>query len=121
MSDEEYELPEVEPAALAEWLKSKPGLVLLDVREAEETRYAPLVDPRVVAVPLSVLARQRERALPVQMTPGAEVVVFCHVGSRSAEVTAWLSLSLGYTQVHNLRGGIDAYARLVDPSIPLYS
>ena len=118
--EEPYRLPEIEPAVLAEWLKSKPGLVVLDVREADETAYAPLADARVVTAPLSMLARLQEEGLPPQMRPEAEVVVFCHLGQRSAQVTYWLDVHLGYQQVYNLRGGIDAYARQVDARIRKY-
>jgi rhodanese-related sulfurtransferase len=48
------------------------------------------------------------------------VVVFCHLGQRSAQVTYWLNAHLGYQQVYNLRGGIDAYARQVDARIRKY-
>lgn len=120
MAEEAYVLPEVEPLVLAEWLKSKPGLVVLDVREANETAYAPLVDSRVVTAPLSTLARLLEQGLPPQVKPDAEVVVLCHLGERSAQVTYWLDVHLGYEKVYNLRGGIDAYARQVDPAIRRY-
>jgi rhodanese-related sulfurtransferase len=49
----------------------------------------------------------------------ATVVVFCHHGIRSAQVAAWL-LDQGWQSVYNLAGGIDAYARQVDPSIGFY-
>ena len=112
-------LPEITPHELAQWLAEKPALVLLDVREPSEARYAAIHDARVAHVPLSLLARQGSAALPDRAEPQAEVVVFCHVGERSAQVTAWLR-ELGFGQVYNLRGGIDAYARLVDPTIPIY-
>jgi rhodanese-related sulfurtransferase len=120
MSDELYKLPEIEPVELAEWLKCKTGLVLLDVREADETAYAPLADPRVTFAPLSLLSRAQEQGLPPQVTQEAEVVVFCHLGQRSAQVTYWLNVHLGYQKVYNLRGGIDAYARQVDATVRRY-
>ncbi len=118
--DNAYQLPEIGPDELAEWLKTRVGLVLLDVREADETAYVPLPDSRVVYAPLSMLARVQEEGLPAQVTPEAEVVVFCHLGQRSAQVTYWLNIHLGYQKVYNLRGGIDAYARQVDPAVRRY-
>lgn len=122
MSDEGFDspLPQVAPADLAEWLRSRPHLVLLDVREPYEVSYARLDDPRVVYAPLSDLARRLAEALPpAARDPQADIVVLCHMGERSAQVTAWL-LSQGYATVHNLLGGIDAYAYLVDPTIRRY-
>lgn len=112
--------PEISAGELAGWMRDRPGLVLLDVREPDETAYAPLPDPRVVSAPLSMLARLLKEGLPAAVSPEAEIVVFCHLGQRSAQVTAWLSQNLGYPGVYNLRGGIDAYARQIDPSIRLY-
>jgi rhodanese-related sulfurtransferase len=120
MVEEKYELPEVDPLVLAEWLKSKSDLVILDVREPDETAFAPLPDARVVTAPLSMLARLREKGLPPQVNPGCEVVVMCHLGQRSAQVTYWMNVDLAYANVYNLRGGIDAYARQVDPLIRRY-
>lgn len=121
MSEEEFTLPEVTPQQLAEWLQSRPELILLDVREPYEFPRARLEDTRVAHAPLSDLARKHLEGLPekVKADKAAPVVVFCHHGSRSAQVTAWL-LDLGWESVYNLSGGIDAYARLVDPSIGLY-
>ena len=49
----------------------------------------------------------------------AEIYVMCHHGSRSMQVTAWLA-SQGWTNVHNVSGGIDAFARTIDPTIGIY-
>lgn len=121
MSEEKLILPEITPTELAQWLKDRPALVLLDVREPYEFPRARLDDVRVLKAPLSELARKSTAALPEKLLEdkSAEVVVVCHHGNRSAQVTAWL-LDLGWQAVYNLTGGIDAYARLVDPSVGLY-
>jgi rhodanese-related sulfurtransferase len=124
MSEEKEEvrdLPEVTPPQLAEWLQNRPELILLDVREPYEFPRARLNDNRVAYAPLSDLARKHLDGLPekVKADKTAPVVVFCHHGARSAQVTAWL-LDLGWVSVYNLAGGIDAYARTVDPEVGLY-
>jgi rhodanese-related sulfurtransferase len=43
----------------------------------------------------------------------------CHHGNRSQQVTAWLAQQ-GWKNTFNVRGGIDAYARQVDPSVGMY-
>ncbi len=121
MSEEEQEIPEVTPQELSEWLKTRPELILLDVREPYEFPRASLKDERVVKAPLSDLARKSFEALPetVRSQKDKPLVVICHHGNRSALVTAWL-LNEGWQSVHNLAGGIDAYARKVDPEVGLY-
>ena len=122
---EEYEdnmisLPEISPLELAEWLMNQPNLVVLDVREPYEFGRARLQDPRVVYAPLSELARKYLEALPAAaQDKTASVAVICHHGNRSAQVTAWL-LELGWQHVVNVSGGIDAYARQVDPAVGRY-
>jgi rhodanese-related sulfurtransferase len=49
----------------------------------------------------------------------SHIVVVCHHGVRSMNVTAWLRQQ-GFERVQSLRGGIDRWAREVDPSVPLY-
>ncbi len=113
-------LPQVTVAELVDWLGARPNLVLLDVREPYEVAYARLDDPRVVYAPLSDIASRLGEALPEPLRdPQAEVVVFCHLGERSAQVTAWLRMQ-AYEHVFNLAGGIDAYAAQIDPSIRRY-
>ena len=121
MSDSgEFNLPSVTPHELAEWMQNQPGLVLLDVREPYEFPRARLNDARVAHAPLSDLVRKHLEALPAPAREkDATLVVFCHHGIRSAQVAAWL-LELGWQSVYNLSGGIDAYARQVDPSIGFY-
>jgi rhodanese-related sulfurtransferase len=120
-NDTEFVLPEITPQQLAEWLKSRPELVVLDVREVYEFPRAKLSDERVAYAPLSDLARKSLEGLPekIQADRAAPLVVICHHGNRSAQVTAWL-LAQGWTAVYNLAGGIDAYARQVDPGIGRY-
>ena len=86
-------------------------LHLFDVRTAEEQRKAriagaTLVDARVAAE-IEKLPRD------------ARIVFHCHHGGRS-QAAAEHFAALGFSNVHNLAGGIDAWSREVDPSIPRY-
>jgi len=47
------------------------------------------------------------------------VVCICHHGARSAQVVAYLE-RCGFDSVYNLAGGIDAWSRAVDPTVPRY-
>jgi rhodanese-related sulfurtransferase len=112
--------PEISVHDVAEKQRAGATFVWLDVRETNELDAAAIVDPQVVNVPLSVLAEQRIAALPAAaQAQEAEIVVFCHHGTRSAQVVAWLR-GQGWSRVVNMDGGIDSWARQIDPSVGLY-
>lgn len=115
-----YGAPEISIHKLAEKVQSEEDFILLDVREAWELNLARLRDKRLVVAPMSRLARRGLEAIPVEARhKNAEIIVFCHYGVRSAEVTAWL-VRQGWSNVRSLAGGIEAYALSVDPSIGRY-
>jgi rhodanese-related sulfurtransferase len=114
------EIPIISPLELAEKLKLDADFILLDVREHWELEYARFEDQRLIILPLSLLAQQREAALPEAVQNRAtEIVVLCHHGIRSADVTRWL-LMQGWRDVKSLDGGIAAYAEEVDKSVGYY-
>ena len=114
------DIPEITPAELASRLQQEKPLVLLDVREPVEVAQVKLEDARVQYLPLSKLAYEGPAALPEAVQDReTEVVVLCHHGLRSLDVTAWL-LKQGWQQVSSLRGGIDAYALQIAPEIGRY-
>lgn len=92
------------------------NLQLIDVREPAEAAIASL--PSFTLFPLSE-SQTWTQTLPTQLDPQKETYVLCHHGMRSAQMCQWLSTQ-GFTQVHNIQGGIEAYALAVDPSIPRY-
>jgi rhodanese-related sulfurtransferase len=114
-------IPGITPRDLAVKLKSESSFVLLDVRELWELSYARIDDPRLVILPISQLAHARESALPESLVSNfeAEIVVLCHHGIRSADVTRWL-ITQGWKNTVSLEGGIAAYASEVDKSVGWY-
>ena len=54
-----------------------------------------------------------------ELDPEEHVIVICHHGVRSLTVTNWLRQQ-GFEKVQSMRGGIDGWARTVDPKVPLY-
>jgi len=113
-------IPEITVQELAQKLKSKERFVLLDVREPSELEQARITDARLEVVPMSRLAREGIKAFSESMqSKTAEIYVMCHHGNRSMQVTGWL-VSQGWTNVHNVSGGIDEFAQKIDPSIGLY-
>jgi rhodanese-related sulfurtransferase len=81
------------------------GAAWIDVREPEERANAYIAESEFV--PMASAAEELPRRFPDLHTP---IVLSCHSGARSGHVTAYLR-SLGYTDVHNLRGGLLAWAR----------
>lgn len=115
-----YGAPEIGVRDVAVQLQADAPFVLLDVREADEVSSVQIADDRIVHVPLSKLAREQTRALPAAaQDKDAAIVVYCHHGVRSAQVTVWLQQQ-GWSNVVSMDGGIDAWARQVDPGVGLY-
>lgn len=113
-------IPEITVTQLSEKLKSDDDFVLLDVRELHELDYAKLTDNRLDVTPMSRLAQEGTKALSdSSQSQDATIYVMCHHGSRSMQVTAWLTQQ-GWKNVFNVKGGIDAYARQVDESVGFY-
>lgn len=112
--------PEISVQDVAAKIAANEQFILLDVREPDELTAAAIKDARVTNVPMSVLAQQRIAALPVEaQEKDAEIVVFCHHGGRSGQVTAWLR-GQGWTNVLNMDGGIEKWARAVDANVGRY-
>jgi monothiol glutaredoxin len=84
---------------------------LFDVRTEAERKIAKI--DRAVAFD------DEGRRRLASLGKGAKVVFHCHHGMRS-RAAAEEALRVGYTNVHNLEGGIDAWSASVDPSVPRY-
>jgi rhodanese-related sulfurtransferase len=90
------------------------------VREADELRRAKINDKRLIHAALSELSAKGISMLPAAaQSQERSVYVMCHHGSRSVQVTRWL-VKMGWTNVFNVRGGIDEYARKVDRNVGMY-
>jgi rhodanese-related sulfurtransferase len=113
-------IPEVDVNELARRLQSGESFVLLDVREAWELDQAMIVDSRLKVVPMSRLAQLGVDAIPEEVKyKDAEILVLCHQGVRSANVTEWM-LVQGWKNVFSVRGGIAEYAQKIDSSVGKY-
>lgn len=105
------EIPEIQPAAFAgDWPDH--STILLDVREPGEVAVAAVAG--AVHIPMGEIAARLG-----ELDKSSTIVVMCHSGGRSMAVAEFLK-SAGYAQVYNLAGGIDAWSRNVDPSVPRY-
>jgi rhodanese-related sulfurtransferase len=107
-------MEQITPAQLKAWFddagRERP--VLLDVREPWEVQICRI--PDALHMPMrEVPARVGE------LDPDTPLVAICHHGARSMQVGMFLEKN-GCKKVHNLAGGVDAWSRTVDPSMPVY-
>ena len=97
---------------LARWRREGKDFVLLDVREPHEVALASL--PESTVIPMREIPSRLE-----ELPSDKPIAVLCHHGGRSERVAQFLS-ARGFSEVANIDGGIDAYARLIDTSVPRY-
>jgi adenylyltransferase/sulfurtransferase len=97
---------------LASRLAGEDRPLLIDVREPHELAISSL--PGAVNIPLGTLAASLS-----ELDSRREIVLFCKMGSRSARALELL-VSAGFRRVRHLQGGINAWAREVDPHLPVY-
>lgn len=102
----------VTPTELKAALEARGKVILLDVREPLEYELCHLQGARLM--PLGELPQRKG-----ELEPESEIIVYCHVGVRSTQAVSYLRRS-GFSSVRNLQGGIDAWAREVDPGMPRY-
>lgn len=105
--------PEITPEDFAQRRGGPNAPVLLDVREKWEFDTAHLPDS--LLIPMGEIPSRAYN----ELDPDQPVVVMCHHGARSLNVTMWLRQQ-GYEHAQSLAGGIDAWSRTIDPSIPRY-
>lgn len=86
--------------------------LLLDVRDDWEWQLARIDGSR--HLPMSEIPARLD-----DLDKSHPTVVICHHGLRSLQVVAFLE-RLGFANLHNLQGGIDAWARNIDPAVPVY-
>jgi rhodanese-related sulfurtransferase len=114
------QIPEISVQTLAEKLKTAEKFILLDVREPWEIDLARIDDEHTMLLPMSQIAREQMDAFPPALRdPQTALVVMCHHGIRSADVTGWMRQH-GWKNVSSLTGGIAAYAEQVDPTVGTY-
>lgn len=104
-------MQQIAPCTLATRL-GRETLLLLDVREPWEVQLSPF--PGAMHVPMREIPARVDE-LPAQQA----IVCICHHGARSAQVALFLE-HRGFDRVYNLAGGIDAWAREVDATVPRY-
>jgi rhodanese-related sulfurtransferase len=103
---------EIDALTLKARLDGETPPAVLDVREPWELEIASLEG--ALSIPLAELPRRA-----AELPRDRPLAVMCHHGGRSAQATAWLR-NQGFDRATNVAGGIDAWARTVDPTLSRY-
>jgi rhodanese-related sulfurtransferase len=103
---------EIDVAELDHRRRAGEKLTVVDVREPWEVELCSI--PGSLAIPLDTLPERLE-----EVPRAGTVVLVCHHGMRSARAAAWLR-ARGFDNALNLVGGIDAWAREVEPGMRTY-
>ncbi|HXJ86455.1 MAG TPA: rhodanese-like domain-containing protein [Candidatus Binatia bacterium] len=106
----EYEITAEEVKAKIE---AGGAFTLLDVREPWEFETAKISGAKLM--PMGEVPSRAHQ----ELDPEDHIVVVCHHGVRSMNVTVWLRQQ-GFEKAQSMRGGIDAWSRRVDQRVPMY-
>ena len=112
MAQKINDMKEITVQELKELQESGEDFQLIDVREAHEYDICNL-DGELIPqgeIPNSVDKIARDK----------KVVLHCRSGARSGNMVQWLEKNHGYANLYNLKGGILAWAREIDPEMPTY-
>ncbi|MFK7778266.1 MAG: rhodanese-like domain-containing protein [Gimesia sp.] len=101
---------EIDCQAVKQKLDSKHSFLLLDCREQDEYDTVNIESSQLL--PMSEI---QQRVTELEKHRAEEIIVFCHHGMRSMQVTSWL-LQQGFTNVKSMQGGIDAWSCKIDNS-----
>jgi rhodanese-related sulfurtransferase len=104
---------EITPEEVKGKLDKGESFTLLDVREPWEFDVARIVDAKLM--PMGDVPSRAHQ----ELDPDDEIVVVCHRGIRSMNVTVWFRQQ-GFEKAQSMRGGMDAWSRRVDGKIPTY-
>lgn len=91
---------------------SSEQLFLLDVREQWEFEKCSIAGS--ILIPMSNIHNNLNK-----IDKSKKIVVICHHGVRSFQIAYFLEKN-GFTNVINLTGGVDSWAREIDPNMTLY-
>jgi len=107
-------IPQLAAQDLKAWLDdgTRPQPLVLDVREPWEHALCRIEGSHHVPM-------QEVPAKVSELPRGSDIVVLCHHGMRSLQVAAFLAQA-GFEKVHNLDGGIAAWAGQVEPAMAQY-
>ncbi len=105
-------VPEIAALEVKKWMDEQKPFVLIDVREPHEFQICRI--PGSTLIPLGDVPKRMN-----ELNSADEIVVHCRSGQRSAQAVQLL-MKAGFRKIHNLKGGVLAWAEQVDPTMPKY-
>jgi molybdopterin/thiamine biosynthesis adenylyltransferase/rhodanese-related sulfurtransferase len=105
-------MKEVTVQELKEMMDKKSDFQLIDVREPHEYDICNLGGE---LIPQGEIPHSADR-----ISKDKKVVIQCRSGARSGNMVQWLEKNHGFTNLYNLKGGILAWAKEIDKSMPTY-
>jgi rhodanese-related sulfurtransferase len=106
---------EVTPQAAKERLSSTKQASLIDVREPVEFALARVEGAELI--PMGSIPAELQKL--EGLSDDGDLLILCHHGVRSLQVTLWLR-ARGIENCYSVAGGIDRWSCEVDPSVPRY-
>ncbi len=105
-------MKEVTVQELKKLLDTKADFQFIDVREPHEYEICNLGAELIPQAEIPASVGKIEK--------GKQVIIHCRSGGRSGNMVQWLEKNHGFTNLYNLKGGILAWAKEIDPSMPTY-
>lgn len=109
-------MKEITVQELKNKIENGEAVFIIDVREVFEQYQSDIDFDRKILIPMGDLP---DRLDELEEHKEEEVVCLCRSGSRSARACTYLE-NKGFKNVKNLKGGINQWAREIDPSLPVY-
>ncbi|PYV23817.1 MAG: molybdenum cofactor biosynthesis protein MoeB [Acidobacteria bacterium] len=108
----ETTVPEITAREVKKMMDERKPFVLIDVREPHEFQICRIAGSTLI--PLGDVPKRMN-----ELNSADEIVVHCRSGMRSAQAVELL-MKAGFRKIHNLKGGVLAWADQVDPTMPKY-
>lgn len=112
LNDKLLTMKEVTVQELKKLIDSNADFQLIDVREPHEYDICNLNGE---LIPMSDIPNNVDK-----IAKDKQVVIHCRSGKRSGDMLLWLEKNHGFTNLYNLKGGILAWAKDIDPEFPTY-
>ncbi|MFN7489042.1 MAG: rhodanese-like domain-containing protein [Chryseotalea sp.] len=105
-------MKEISVQELKQLIDSKADFQLIDVREPHEVDICEIGGE---LIPMNDVPHNMDK-----ISKDKQVVVHCRSGGRSGQIIQFLEKNHGFTNLYNLKGGILAWAKEIDTSMPTY-
>jgi adenylyltransferase/sulfurtransferase len=103
---------EITPSEVKQRLDRGEKLMLIDVREPWEFDICKIAGAKLI--PMAMVPANLQA-----LDADEDIVVYCHRGMRSLDVTVWLR-GQGVERAKSLAGGIERWSLEIDPNVPRY-